>query len=127
MKDRFELPPHPGVIVSKEKTGNKKWSDRDLAKEHGRLSAIEVEVQEYGYHIQRLRARCFPPQSPTLSPGTVPTTGLLGDKQGGRIGTHDLLASWFSPPGAGWLDTLTRITASWSHYQSRTWTMTNNK
>ena len=57
--------PHPGVIVSKEKTGNKKWSDLDLAKEHGRLSAIEVEVQENGYHIQRLRARCFPPQSPT--------------------------------------------------------------
>ena len=53
------------MIVAKEETGNKKWSDLDLAKEHGRLSAIEVEVQEGGYWIQRLRARCFPPQSPT--------------------------------------------------------------
>ena len=53
------------MIVSKEETGNEKWSDRNLAKEHGRLSAIEVEVQRDGEWIQRLRARCFPPQSPT--------------------------------------------------------------
>ena len=56
---------HLGVIVDKEEIGDSKWSDRDLAKEHGRLSAIEVEVQKDGWHIQRLRARCFPPQSPT--------------------------------------------------------------
>ena len=101
---------HPGVIVAKEEIGNGKWSDRDLAVQHGRLCAIEVEEQENGLYIRRLRARCFPPQSPTLSPGMVPTTGLLGEKQDSRITTHDLLASWFSPPGAGWLDTLTRIT-----------------
>ena len=53
------------MIVAKEETGYKKWSDRDLAKEHGRLSAIEVEVHRDGLWIQRLRARCFPPQSPT--------------------------------------------------------------
>ena len=53
------------MIVAKEETGKGKWSDRDLAKEHGRLSAIEVEVQDDGKWIQRLRARCFPPQSPT--------------------------------------------------------------
>ena len=53
------------MIVAKKETGNKKWSDRDLAKEHGRLSAIEVEVEERGRCIQRLRARCFPGQSPT--------------------------------------------------------------
>ena len=71
---------HLGVIVDKEEIGDSKWSDRDLAKEHGRLSAIEVEVEEYGGRIRRLRARCFPPQSPTLSPGTAPTTGLLGEE-----------------------------------------------
>ena len=118
---------HPGVIVAKEENGDTMWSDLDLAKEHGRLSAIEVEVEEFGGWIQRLRARCFPPQSPTLSPGTAPTTGLLGEEQEGRIATHDLLASWFSPPGAGWLDTLTRSTAGCTHYRSRTLTMTKNK
>ena len=118
---------YSGVIVAKEETDNKKWSDRDLAKEHGRLSAIEVEVENDGRWIERLRARCFPPQSSTLSPGTGPTTGLLGEKQDIRGPTHDLTASWFSPPGAGWLDTLTRMTASCAHYRSRTWTMTKNK
>ena len=89
------------MIVAKEETDNGKWSDRDLAKEHGRLSAIEVEVQENGGWIQRVRARCFPPQSSTLSPGTAPTTGLLGEEQETFImTTSDLLASWFSPPGA---------------------------
>ena len=53
------------MIVAKGEIGNGKWSDRDLAKEHGRLSAIEVEMQRDGDWIQRLRARCFPPQSPT--------------------------------------------------------------
>ena len=53
------------MIAAKKETGNKKWSDCDLAKEHGRLTAIEVEVQEDGDQIQRLRARCFPPESPT--------------------------------------------------------------
>ena len=53
------------MIVAKEETGKGKWSDRDLAKEHGRLSAIEVEVSNDGWQISRLRARCFPPQSPT--------------------------------------------------------------
>ena len=100
------------MIVAKKETGNKKWSDLDLAKEHGRLSAIEVEVEEYGGRIRRLRARCFPPQSPTLSPGTAPTTGLLGEKQDRSVATQDLLASWFSPPGAGWLDIFTSGTAS---------------
>merc|ERR1712062_870747 len=45
------------VIVVKEETGKGKWSDCDLAKEHGRLSAIEVEEEEYGDWIYRLRAR----------------------------------------------------------------------
>ena len=92
------------------------WSDRDLAKEHGRLSAIEVEVEEFGGWIQRLRARCFPPQSPTLSAGTGPTTGLLGEKQD-TVATKDLTASWFSPPGADWLDTLTRGKDIYAHYR----------
>ena len=57
---------HPGVIVAEEVFG--KWSDRDLAKKHGRLSAIEVEEEHHGWHIHRLRARWFPPQSPTPLP-----------------------------------------------------------
>ena len=87
---------HPGVIVAKQNDGYNKWSDLALAKKHGRLSAIEVEVQNDGWHIQTIRARCFPPQSLTLYPGTEMTIGLCREKQENRHGTQDHLASWFS-------------------------------
>ena len=83
------------MIVTKEETGNKKWSDRDLAKEHGRLSAIEVEEEPCGNWIRRLRARCFPPQSPT---NPLPRYGADHWARWRETGIEDYEDGWYPNP-----------------------------
>ena len=57
----------PGVLINKEESEeNKKWTDRALMLEYGRIDSIEVEEEEDGDWIQRIRARCFP------SPSSIP-------------------------------------------------------
>ena len=57
----------PGVFIDKEESEeNEKWTDRALMLEYGPITSIEVEEEEDGFHIQRIRARCFPSPSPIL-------------------------------------------------------------
>ena len=59
----------PGVLINKgESEENRKWTDRALMQEYGRIDSIEVEEEEDGDWIQRIRARCFPSSSPILPP-----------------------------------------------------------
>ena len=55
------------MLINKEESEeNKKWTDRALMLEYGRIDSIEVEEEEDGRWIQRIRARCFP------SPSSIP-------------------------------------------------------
>ena len=57
----------PGVFINKdEDEESKKWTDRALMLEYGRIDLIEIEEEENGRFIQRIRARCFP--FPLLNP-----------------------------------------------------------
>ena len=59
----------PGVLINKEESEeNKKWTDRALMLEYGRIDSLEVEEQDDGGWIQRIRARCFPSPSPIPPP-----------------------------------------------------------
>ena len=75
----------PGVFIDKEESEeNKKWTDRALMLEYGRIDRIEIEEEEEGDLIQRIRARCFPSPSPILPPGMAQistTNGLPGEQQ----------------------------------------------
>ena len=75
----------PGVLINKEeKEEDGKWTDRALMVEYGRIDLLEVEEEKDGNRIQRIRARCFPPQSPLSGMAQMSTTnGLNGDKQEG--------------------------------------------
>ena len=47
----------PGVIIEEEEDEvSTKWTDLPLLK-YGSLTALEIEEQEYGIWIQRIRAR----------------------------------------------------------------------
>ena len=47
----------PGVIIEEEEVEvGTKWTDLPLLK-HGSLTALEIEEEEYGKCIQRIRAR----------------------------------------------------------------------
>ena len=50
-----------GIIVDEEVEeeveGSSKWTDRALMLQSGLLTALQVEEQEEGYFIQRVRAR----------------------------------------------------------------------
>ena len=47
----------PGVIIEEEEVEvGTKWTDLPLLK-HGSLTALEIEEQENGFWIQRIRAR----------------------------------------------------------------------
>ena len=50
-----------GIIVDEEVEeeveGSSKWTDRALMLQSGLLTAVEVEEQEDGFFIQRIRAR----------------------------------------------------------------------
>ena len=88
----------PGVFIDKEESEeNEKWTDRALMLEYGRINTIEVEEEERGFCIQRIRARCFPSPSPILPPGMAQistTSGLPGEQQDGRIPTREPPVSW---------------------------------
>ena len=75
----------PGVFIDKEESEeNEKWTDRALMLEYGRIDRIEIEEEQYGSCIQRIRARCFPSLSPILPPGMAQistTSGLPGEEQ----------------------------------------------
>ena len=51
----------PGIIVDEEVEevvkGSRKWTDRALMLQSGLLTAVEVEEEEDGWWIQRIRAR----------------------------------------------------------------------
>ena len=48
----------PGVVIDKEESEeNKKWTDRALMLEYGRIDSIEVNEHKDGYFIQQIRAR----------------------------------------------------------------------
>ena len=87
----------PGVFIDKEESEeNKKWTDRALMLEYGRIDRIEIEEEGRGYHIQRIRARCFPSPSPILPPGMAQistTNGLPGEQQEGSLETRESV-SW---------------------------------
>ena len=88
----------PGVLINKEESEeNKKWTDRALMLEYGRLDLIEVEEERDGEWIQQIRARCFPPppQSPLPGMAQISTTnGLPGEKQENSGATRDSPVSW---------------------------------
>ena len=50
-----------GIIVDEEVEeeveGSSKWTDRALMLQSGLLTAVQVEEEEYGRWIQRIRAR----------------------------------------------------------------------
>ena len=47
----------PGVMIEEEEVeSDTKWTDLSLL-EHGSLTALEIEENEYGLWIQRIRAR----------------------------------------------------------------------
>ena len=50
----------------KEEKNSGKWSDRALMNKYGKITAIGIEEEEDGYHIQKMRARCLLP--PPLIP-----------------------------------------------------------
>ena len=88
----------PGVFIDKEESEeNEKWTDRALMLEYGRINTIEIEEEQYGRFIQRIRARCFPSPSPILPPGMAQistTSGLPGEQQEGSIPTREPPVSW---------------------------------
>ena len=43
----------PGVLIEE----NKKWTDRALMLEYGRMDSLEIEEEKDGKWIQRIRAR----------------------------------------------------------------------
>ena len=48
----------PGVFIDKEEIVDfKKWTDRALMLKYGRINSIEIQEQEHGFFIQRIRAR----------------------------------------------------------------------
>ena len=54
------------MLINNEE--REKWTDRALMLEYGRIDSIEIEEEEYGRWIQRIRARCFPSPFPILLP-----------------------------------------------------------
>ena len=44
-----------------EESRIEKWSDRGLMDKYGKITAIGIEEEEYGFWIQRIRARCLLP------------------------------------------------------------------
>ena len=79
-----------------ESEENKKWTDRALMLEYGRIDSIEIVEERDGWHIQRIRARCFPSPSPILPPGMAQistTSGLPGEQQESSIPTLESV-SW---------------------------------
>ena len=71
-------------IDKEESEENEKWTDRALMLQYGRIDRIEIEEEEHGWFIQRIRARCFPSPSPILPPGMAQistTNGLPGEQQ----------------------------------------------
>ena len=88
----------PGVFIDKEESEeNKKWTDRALMLEYGRIDTIEIEEENRGRWIQRIRARCFPSPSPILPPGMAQistTNGLPGEQQEGWMTTREPPVSW---------------------------------
>ena len=84
-------------IDKEESEENKKWTDRALMLEYGRINSIEIEEEEEGSCIQRIRARCFPSPSPILPPGMAQistTNGLPGEKQQVSATTREPPVSW---------------------------------
>ena len=48
----------PDVVIDKEESEeNKKWTDRALMLQYGRIDSIEVNEHKDGYFIQQIRAR----------------------------------------------------------------------
>ena len=88
----------PGVFINKEESEEKKkWTDRALMLEYGRIDRIEIEEEGRGIWIQRIRARCFPSPSPILPPGMAQistTNGLPGEQQESRSTTQEPPVSW---------------------------------
>jgi len=87
---------HLSVLINKEESEeNEKWTDRALMQEYGPIDSIEVEEQQHGIFIHRIRARCFrspSPISPILPPGMAQistTNGLPGDKLEISISTRE--------------------------------------
>ena len=88
----------PGVLINREESEqNKKWTDRALMLEYGRIDSIEIEEEMNGNWIRGIRARCFPSpfQSPPPGMARISTTnGLSGEEQDRCLATEEPPASW---------------------------------
>ena len=84
------------MIAGEEQQFDGQWTDQPLL-QFGVLSAIEVEEQEGGSSIQRLRARCHPFPSP-LPPFQVWARKVVA-MAGNRIPVPESTASSAAPVG----------------------------
>ena len=100
----------PDVFIGNgESEENKKWTDRALMLEYGRIDSIEVEEELYGRWIQRIRARCFP-SPPQFSPkvwhrSAPPMVPMESNRKAGKI-PKNLSAGVKQPPDVGILQGL---------------------